>query len=75
MKAVGLLAFVSLGAAWAYIYLTTSGVLVGSQLSRPVSASQDVLKCSYFTGTSIIEKEFWYAGAFGRDVCPRLIQL
>lgn len=62
-------------ALWAALYLSSNGVLVFSRQHRPLTADQDVLTCTYFTGISFIDREFWYSSGnvFGRSICPRLL--
>ena len=65
---------IALALGWLVLFLSSSGVLVFSHQHRPAGAGQDVLSCSYFSGVSIIEKQFWYSenGILGREACPRI---
>jgi hypothetical protein len=59
--------------AWSALFLTSHGILIRSTQHRPSGLGQDVLICSYFTGT-FVDQEFWYSpnNILGRSVCPRL---
>ena len=74
MKRIIAVAFAGIALAWLALFMTSHGVLVRSLQHRPVNAEQDVLTCTYFTGMSVVEREFWYApnNLFGRAICPRL---
>jgi hypothetical protein len=65
-------------AAWLAFLYSSHGIMVWSEgpLRQP-SHGQDSLICSYFTGLSVVRKEYWYSenGILGRAVCPRLISL
>jgi len=60
------------------LFLTGTGVLIHSQGPERLHADdgQDGLRCSYFTGLSVIEREYWYSpnGMTGRTVCPRVLR-
>lgn len=74
MKRALFLGVVVVLAGWCALFFTTSGVLLHSRQHRSEGDGQDTLTCTYFTGISIVTKDFWYAegGVFGREVCPRL---
>lgn len=63
------------GACWALLVLTTSGVLIKSE--RLADTQRDVIVCHYFTGLGVIKREYWTAESslFGRDVCKRIVAL
>jgi len=63
-----------LALGWISIYLSSYGVLMGSQLIPSESGGQDTLKCSYFVGVSILDIEFWHSSnnIMGKAICPRL---
>ena len=60
------------------LFLTGTGVLINSQGPERLHANngQDRLRCSYFTGLSIINIEYRYSpnGIVGRTVCPRVVK-
>jgi len=63
--------------AWTALFLSGSGLLIGSDRDRIPGDGQDSLVCRYFVATSILEKTYWYApnGFMGKAVCPRLIRI
>ena len=60
------------------LFLTGTGVLINSEGPERLHADdgQDGLRCSYFTGLSGIDREYWYSpnGMTGRTVCPRVLR-
>lgn len=74
MARVGLVVIGVLCTGWLALILTTHGLLISSTRHLPANASHDALTCSYFTGLSVVKKEYWYSenGVMGRAVCPRL---
>jgi hypothetical protein len=68
---------VAVAVAWLVLYLSSSAVLIGSEIRLEPGESHRYLRCQYFTGTGVIERQFWYSetGVMGRDVCARLISL
>jgi hypothetical protein len=63
---------------WGALFLSSSAILVGSEIVPSQQAGgQSSLTCSYFTGTGLIERMFWYSkdGVMGKAACPRLVQL
>ena len=58
--------------------LTGTGVLIHSQGPERLHANdgQVGLRCSYFTGLSVVRIEYWYSpnGMMGRTVCPRVVK-
>jgi hypothetical protein len=58
--------------AWTVLFLSGSGLLIGSERSRLPGDGQDSLVCQYFVATSILEQAYWYApnGFMGKAVCP-----
>jgi hypothetical protein len=63
--------------AWTALFLSGSGLLIGSVRSRLPGDGQDSLVCRYFVATSILEQAYWYApnGFMGKAVCPRIIRI
>jgi hypothetical protein len=63
--------------AWTMLFLSGSGLLIGSERSRLPGDGQDSLVCRYFVATSILEQAYWYApnGFMGKAFCPRLIRI
>lgn len=61
-------------AAWLLLFFSSHGILVWSEQFRAPEHSQDTLACYYFTGLSVVKKEFWYApnDFMGRSVCASL---
>ena len=62
--------------AWLGLFVSSRGLLVwgsGPEGDRKVG----MLKCQYFTGTGITERQFLYSeqGFLGRDTCPRFVNL
>ena len=59
---------------WLGLFFSGRGMLVW--FTQP-SDKVGMLKCEYFTGTGIVERQFLYTqqGLFGRDTCPRFIEL
>ena len=60
--------------AWIGLVYSGRGLLVW--FTQP-SDSVGMLKCQYFTGAELIERQFLYTkqGILGRDTCPRTIEL
>jgi hypothetical protein len=71
---IGTLAIVALVVAWAALFFSGHGILVW--FTQP-NDKVGMLKCQYFTGTGVVERQFLYArqGFLGRDTCPRTIDL
>jgi hypothetical protein len=68
-------AAVALG-AWLALFFSNKGLLVYGD--KPADDRKvGMLKCQYFTGTGIIEKQFLYSdqGFLGRQACPRTVDL
>lgn len=70
----GTIAIVVLVVAWAALFFSGRGMLVW--FTQP-NENVGMLKCQYFTGTGVIERQFLYTkqGFLGRDTCPRFIDL
>ena len=60
--------------AWLALFFSGRGMLVW--FAEPAD-KVGMLKCHYFTGTGVIERQFLYTkqGFLGRDTCPRFIEL
>lgn len=61
-------------AGWLTLFFSGRGLLVW--FSQP-SEKVGMLRCHYFTGTDVVERQFLYTkqGFLGRDTCPRVIEL
>ena len=61
-------------ALWLALFLSGRGMLVW--FTEP-NENVGMLKCQYFTGTSVVERQFLFTkqGFLGRDTCPRWIDL
>jgi uncharacterized protein YodC (DUF2158 family) len=59
---------------WVVLFFSGKGMLVW--FTQP-SDKVGMLKCQYFTGTGVVERQFLYTkqGFLGRDTCPRFIGL
>ena len=74
-KTIAIVAGVALG-AWLVLVFSNKGFLVWGD--KPEGDRKvGMLKCHYFTGTGVIEKQFLYSdeGFLGRQVCPRTVDL
>ncbi len=62
-------------AAWLALFFSNKGFLVWSD--KPDDRKLAMMKCNYFTGTGIVEKQFLYSeeGFLGRQACPRTVDL
>lgn len=62
--------------AWLVLVFSSKGVLVYGN-APDADRKVGMLKCKYFTGTGVIEKQFLYSdeGFLGRQVCPRTVDL
>jgi hypothetical protein len=63
-------------AAWLGVFFSNKGFLVYGD--KPDDDKKvGMLKCHYFTGTGVIEKQFLYSeqGFLGRQACPRTVDL
>ena len=62
--------------AWLALFFSSKGILVYGD-KPPDDRKLGMLKCKYFTGTDIIEKQFLYSeqGVLGRQACPRTVDL
>ena len=63
-------------AAWLALFFSNKGFLVWGD--KPDSERKlGMMKCHYFTGTGLIEKQFLYSeeGFLGRQACPRTVDL
>jgi hypothetical protein len=74
-KIVTITAAIVLG-AWLTLVFSSKGLLVYGK-APDADRKVGMLKCKYFTGTGIIEKQFLYSdeGFLGRQVCPRTVDL
>jgi hypothetical protein len=59
---------------WLVLFFSGRGILVW--FTQP-NDRVGMLKCHYFTGTDLVERQFLYSkqGFLGRDTCPRVIEL
>jgi hypothetical protein len=59
---------------WLALFFSGRGMLVW--FTEP-GQNVGMLKCQYFTGTSVVERQFLFTkqGFLGRDACPRFIDL
>ena len=66
---VGLLALM-----WLVLFFSGRGLLVWFETP---SEKVGMLKCHYFTGTGIADRQFLYTeqGLLGRETCPRMVEL
>jgi hypothetical protein len=74
-KALAIVAGVAL-ALWLALFFSNKGFLVWGD--KPDDDRKvGMLKCQYFTGTGVIEKQFLYSdqGFLGRQACPRTVDL
>ena len=63
-------------AGWLALFFSNKGLLVWGD--KPDDDRKvGMLKCHYFTGTGVIEKQFLYSdqGFLGRQTCPRTVDL
>jgi hypothetical protein len=63
-------------AAWLALFFSNKGFLVYGDKPND-DRKVGMLKCQYFTGTGVIEKQFLYSseGFLGRQACPRTVDL
>jgi hypothetical protein len=61
-------------ALWLVLFFSGRGMLVWFTQPRE---NLGMLKCQYFTGTQVVERQFLYTkqGFLGRDNCPRFIDI
>jgi len=73
-KNLGLIAAGIVLVLWLMLFFSGRGILVW--FNQP-GDKIGMLKCQYFTGTGVIERQFLYSkqGFLGRDTCPRTIDL
>lgn len=71
---LGLIAIAALALGWLVLFFSGRGLLVW--FTQP-SEKVGMLKCHYFTGTGLVERQFLYSkqGFLGRESCPRSIDL
>ena len=71
---VGMIAAGIVLALWVLLFLSGRGMLVW--FTQP-KENVGMLKCQYFTGTGVVERQFLYTkqAFLGRDSCPRFIEL
>ena len=63
-------------ALWLALFFSNKGFLVWSD--KPDGDRKvGMMKCHYFTGTGLLEKQFLYSeeGSLGRQACPRTVDL
>ncbi|MGH8480964.1 MAG: YobH family protein [Nevskiaceae bacterium] len=74
-KTLGIVAAVIV-AAWLALFFSNKGFLVWGDTPDD-DRKVGMLKCHYFTGTGVIEKQFLYSdqGFLGRQACPRTVDL
>ncbi len=65
-----------IAALWLALYFSNKGFLVYGDKPED-DRKVGMLKCHYFTGTGVIEKQFLYSdqGFLGRQACPRTVDL
>ena len=73
-KNLGMIAAGIVLALWLVLFFSGHGILVW--FTEP-GEKVGMLKCQYFTGTNVVERQFLYTrqGMLGRDTCPRFIEL
>ena len=62
--------------AWLVLFFSNKGLLVWGD--KPDGDRKvGMMKCHYFTGTGVVEKQFLYSseGFLGRQACPRTVDL
>ena len=66
----------ALFALWLVLFFSNTGLLVWGD-KPDADRKLGMMKCHYFTGTRIIEKQFLYSeeGFLGRQACPRTVDL
>lgn len=71
---IGIITAAAVAALWLSLFFSGRGVLVW--FTQP-SEKVGMLKCQYFTGTGVVERQFLYAegGFLGRETCPRFVEL
>lgn len=71
---LSLLFIAALVSAWITLFFSGRGLAVWS--TTPES-NVGMLKCQYFTGVGVVERQFLYtkSGLLGRDICPRFVEL
>jgi hypothetical protein len=61
---------------WLALFFSNKGLLIWGD---PPEGDRKVgmMKCHYFTGTGVVEKQFLYSseGFLGRQACPRTVDL
>jgi hypothetical protein len=57
--------------AWLALLFSSRAILVGERIEE--ATLHEKLVCSYFTGSHLMVKEYWYSKGdrFGRAACPR----
>lgn len=61
---------------WLALFVSNKGLLIWGD--QPDSDRKvGMMKCHYFTGTGVVEKQFLYSseGFLGRQACPRTVDL
>jgi len=61
---------------WLGLFFSNTGFLIWSD--KPDGERKlGMMKCHYFTGTGIVEKQFLFSeeGFLGRQACPRTVDL
>jgi hypothetical protein len=61
---------------WLALFFSNKGLLVWGE-NPDGDRKVGMLKCHYFTGTGVVEKQFLYSseGFLGRQACPRTTDL
>ena len=72
---LSLIALAAVVVAWLVLFFSGRGILVW--FTQPSGQDVGMLKCQYFTGAEVVERQFLYTrqGFLGRDTCPRSIAL
>lgn len=61
---------------WLLLFFSSKGLLIWGD-TPDGERKVGMLKCHYFTGTGVVEKQFLYSseGFLGRQACPRTVDL
>ena len=64
------------GVLWLALFFSSKGFLVWGDMPDG-DRKLGMMKCHYFTGTGLVEKQFLYSeeGFLGRQACPRTVDL
>ena len=61
---------------WLALFFSNKGLLIWGD-TPDADRKVGMMKCHYFTGTGVVEKQFLYSseGFLGRQACPRTVDL